>query len=180
MGSRCVSAAAPAKLLRSRVFPPGPAARLFLPSRARPSREPHRSLAVVPSIRNRGYYGECPVSLPRVSVAATSCLAYAIEAPLMCLNIGHFSPAQPEMPSCTPPAALPAMGWRCGRAWASSKAGVSSAHSKRFAQFGYEKLQDVAGARLGVGARPAEQVAEFNEEKPRVGARTGSRQASAQ
>jgi hypothetical protein len=54
LGSRCVSAAAPTQLLKSLVSSPCPAARLFIPSRTRPSREPHRSLAVVPSIRIEG------------------------------------------------------------------------------------------------------------------------------
>ena len=35
---------------------------------------------------------------------------------------------------------------------------------------GYGKLEGVAGARLGVGARHAEQVAKLNEEELRVGA----------
>jgi len=50
LGSRRVAAAVLSKLLKSQVFCPCPAARLFLQSHTRPSREPHRSLAVVPPL----------------------------------------------------------------------------------------------------------------------------------
>jgi glutamate dehydrogenase/leucine dehydrogenase len=48
--SKRVSGAAPTKPLRSRVYSPCPMARLILPSCTRTSREPHRSLAVVPPL----------------------------------------------------------------------------------------------------------------------------------
>ena len=64
-GSRCVSAAVPTKPLRNRGFSPGPGARLFLPSRTRPSRGHHRSLTVAPLIPDQRYYGETPAGLRR-------------------------------------------------------------------------------------------------------------------
>ena len=58
LGSRCVSAAAPTKLLKGRMCSPCPDARLVLPSRTGPSREPRRTLAVAPLIPDKRYYGE--------------------------------------------------------------------------------------------------------------------------
>jgi hypothetical protein len=59
LGSRRVSAAAPTRLLKSRVFSSCPAARLFLPSRTRPSLMSQRfgDLIAHPGCRSTSYEG---------------------------------------------------------------------------------------------------------------------------